>query len=141
MPSKSIHIQLKNCCSETARLCGCLEAFAAENAVPPKVLKQINLAIEELFDNIVSYGFNDQGDHRIDIFVARRGDTITVRIEDDGRPFDPLAAKAPERSCSVEKCQIGGLGIYLAKKLMDLLSYRRKGNKNVVVMKKRIAAD
>lgn len=140
MTQKSIHIQLKNCCSESGKLCQGIETFGTDTGLPPKVLKQINLAIEEIFDNIVSYGFDDQADHCIDVFLSVKGDTVTIRVEDDGRPFNPEQARAPELSCVVENCPVGGLGIFLAKKLMDLFSYRRKGKKNVVVMKKRIAA-
>jgi serine/threonine-protein kinase RsbW len=138
MPGQSTHIQLKNCCSESGKLWEFLEAFAKDIGLPRKEIKQINLAVEELFDNIVSYAFPDAAEHRIDIFVSIRGDTITVRIEDDGRPFNPLEVKAPDLSCTIEKCPVGGLGIFLARKLMDGFSYRRKETKNIVVMKKQI---
>jgi len=58
-------------------------------------------------------------------------------VEDDGQPFDPLAVPEPDTAKSLEERTIGGLGIHLVRKLMDNLEYKRQGERNLLIMKKK----
>lgn len=63
---------------------------------------------------------------------------LTVTLTDDGAPFDPLAQAAPDTDLPVEARAIGGLGIHLVRKMMDEVTYQRRGDRNVVVLVKRL---
>lgn len=129
-------IELRNDLSEIGRLAVALEEFADRHALPPRVLTQMNLAIEEIVTNIISYGYEDSSEHRIRIDLAFTNRQVTTRIEDDGKPFDPMQAKDPDVTAPLEERGVGGLGILLVKTLMDDVVYSRDGNRNVLLMTK-----
>jgi anti-sigma regulatory factor (Ser/Thr protein kinase) len=64
------------------------------------------------------------------------GDAVTIEFEDDGVPYDPTAQAAPDLGQSADEREFGGLGIFMTKKLMDTVEYRREGAKNILTMKK-----
>jgi serine/threonine-protein kinase RsbW len=136
MSSEKISFELKNCLSETGKLCHCIEDIAQSLGLAKKDVFAINLALEELFTNIVSYGYSDADEHRINIYCALEDRALVIRIEDDGDPFNPVEAAPPDFNCPLEESKIGGLGIHLVKKMMDDVTYERMNEKNIIVMKK-----
>jgi anti-sigma regulatory factor (Ser/Thr protein kinase) len=87
---------------------------------------------DELLNNIISYAFDDDGEHAIDIRVVIEETRITLTITDDGIPFDPFSLAEPDTSLSVEERGVGGLGIHLVRNLMDEVSYERVEDRNIV---------
>jgi len=132
----NLSLELKNCQTETVKLCRCVEDIGASLGLARKTVFAITLAIEELFTNIVSYGFKDDHEHTIDVTFNQEDGTLVIRIEDDGVPFNPEKAKGPDVNCALDECRIGGLGILLAKKMMDEFDYERRRNRNIITMKK-----
>ena len=116
-----------------------LEEFAEQQDFPPEALFQIQLSLEELFTNVVSYAHDDDQEHEVEIILSREGETITIEMMDDGRPFDPLQ-DAPELdvNSSLEDRDIGGAGIRLAKQLMTELRYQRDSTRNHLIMIKKV---
>ena len=116
-----------------------LEEFAEQQDFPPEALFQIQLSLEELFTNVVSYAHDDDQEHEVEIIFSREGETITIEMMDDGRPFDPLQ-DAPELdvNSSLEDRDIGGAGIRLAKQLMTELRYQRDSTRNHLIMIKKV---
>ena len=133
--------ELKSNLSELDILCEKLESICQSLNLSQKCKFEINLALDELFTNIISYGFDDDEEHLIEITIDLEPDRVVLRVEDDGVPFNPVEASAPEVTCSLENCRVGGLGIHLIRNLMDEICYRRCGNRNVLIMKKNIPAD
>jgi anti-sigma regulatory factor (Ser/Thr protein kinase) len=131
-----LSLELKNCQTETEKLCRCVEDLGETLGLAQKTVFAITLAIEEIFTNIVSYGFKDDHDHVIVVTLNREDGTLVIRIEDDGEPFNPENARKPDVNCPLEESKIGGLGIHLAKKMMDEFEYERRRNKNIITMKK-----
>lgn len=131
-----VSLQLKNCQTETEKLCRCVEDFGKTAGLAPKAVFSLTLALEELFTNIVSYGFEDGAEHAIDITIDHDDGTLVVRLEDDGIPFNPETAEKPDVRCPLEESKIGGLGIHLAKKMVDEFVYERRNDKNIITMKK-----
>lgn len=132
----TLRLELKNAQSETERLCRCVEDFATSTGLDKKTAFRITLALEELFTNIVSYGFQDGLEHTIGITLEKENRALVFRIEDDGVPFDPMNAEAPDVKCPLEESKVGGLGIHLVKKMMDEIVYERRDDKNIITMKK-----
>ncbi len=116
-----------------------LEEFGEQHGFPMDALLQIQLALEELFTNVVSYAHDDDLEHEVEIKFSRESETITVEIMDDGCPFDPLH-DAPELDIesSLEERSIGGAGIRLAKQLMTELRYQRNSGHNHLTLVKKI---
>ena len=139
MPTEKYTLNLKNDLSELDKLHPFLEEIGQRMSVPKKCLFETNLTLEEVFSNIVSYGFSDRADHLIKITVTIGKGNLTVRVEDDGRPFNPLKAKEPELPDDVEDCKPGGLGIHLIKHFMDEIRYQRHQKRNVLTMTKKPA--
>ncbi len=126
--------------SEVQRLSDLVQEFGERHDLPPKVIFALDLALEEILMNVISYGYPDGGDHQIIVRLALDRGEVTAEVEDDGRPFNPLEVPEPDVSRSLEERQIGGLGIHLTRKMMDGLDYRRQGDKNLLMMKKRVVA-
>ena len=141
MSKKSYSFELKSSLSELDRLCLNLETFGKKFGFSKKLIFEINLALDELFTNIISYGFKDDDEHVIKVTLTPDKDELCLCIEDDGMPFNPIDFETPDVSCSVEECKIGGLGIHIMKKLMDDACYERCGDKNVLNLKKKLGDD
>ena len=137
MVKKFYSFELKNELSELGQLCENCEEVGRDINLSDKTIFEMNLALDELFTNIISYGFSDQQEHTIKINITIEGDQLQMRIEDDGVPFNPLASKTPDFQCGIEECKIGGLGIHLIKKLMDDVHYQRVSDKNVLVLRRK----
>ena len=99
----------------------------------------IDLAVEELFVNIAHYAYNpDTGYASVLVDVIKDPLSVEITFIDNGKPYDPLAKSDPDTSLSVEDRPIGGMGIFLVKKSMDLVNYEYKDGKNILTIKKNI---
>ncbi len=117
-----------------------LETLAREQGIPPKVLHEIQLAVEELLTNILNYAYPDQREHEIKVRLLPGESEFIIEVADDGRPFNPLEQPKPDLTLPLEQRPIGGLGIYMIRKSMDRIEYRRADGKNILVMVKKIKA-
>ena len=138
MPKKKYSFTLKSNLSELETLCQQMEKFGQSLGLTKKCIFEINLALDELFTNIISYGFADDDEHMIKVTLTPQNKTLCLCIEDDGLPFNPIDAQQPDLECTVEDCKIGGLGIHLIRNLMDDICYERCGDRNVLTLKKSI---
>lgn len=138
MAKKEYSFELKSSLSELDNLCCNLENYGKKIGLSKKFIFEINLALDELFTNIISYGFKDDNEHTIKVTMTPENDDLCMCIEDDGIPFNPVQFESPDVSCSVEECKIGGLGIHIMKKLMDDICYQRRGKKNILTLKKKL---
>ena len=88
----SLANDLRGISSAAARI----DAFCAAQGLSPGIRFDVTLAVDELVTNTIGYGYDDGGEHSIDLVLRVEGDTLTVEIADDGRAFDPLRAPAPD---------------------------------------------
>jgi anti-sigma regulatory factor (Ser/Thr protein kinase) len=138
MIAERVSLELRNSLSELDTLCQILQQFGEALGLSNKALFQICLAMEEVFSNIISYGYTDDAVHWIKIAISHDQGILMIRLEDDGIPFNPLWAAEPDCECPVEDRKVGNLGIHLCKKVMDDMIYERCGNKNILTLKKDI---
>lgn len=120
------------------RLADAVDAFCTDHAVPPPVATNLNLVLDEILTNIISYGFKDDGRHDIEIDLRLDSGTLAVEVIDDGVAFDPLELPPPDLEAALEDRPIGGLGIHLVKSLMDSVEYRREGERNRLSLRKNV---
>jgi serine/threonine-protein kinase RsbW len=136
MPAKKYILTLKSDLADLEKLRSFVEEIREALSVSKKCQFETNLALEEAFSNALSYGFDKRTDRFIKITITTVKGVLNIRIEDDGKPFNPLEAKEPTFQYDIENCEIGGLGIHLIKHVMDDIRYERNQNKNVLTMKK-----
>jgi anti-sigma regulatory factor (Ser/Thr protein kinase) len=111
-----------------------------DNVVSPSISKQYNVVIDEIFSNIVKYGFktkNDSNFINIKLKIDNREKLITMIFEDNGIKFNPLEREDPNIKLSADERNEGGLGIYIVKKMMDKVTYEYKDNKNYLILNKK----
>ena len=125
---------------EVARVNAAFADFAEGHAVPVAVRRSLNVALDELLTNTVSYGLADAGGEA-SIDVELHPDRIIVTLSDNGRAFDPFGQSAPDTTLSVEDRPIGGLGIHLVRRLVDDVNYQRLSDQNVVTLTKRLVGE
>ncbi len=116
------------------------DAFCAESGADSAAAFALNLCLEEVFANCASYGCGLDPKQKIEISLSARGDEIFAEVSDSARAFDPLTqAPSPDLSADADSRSVGGLGVFLVKKYMDEVSYRREGGKNVLSMRRKLA--
>jgi sigma-B regulation protein RsbU (phosphoserine phosphatase) len=135
-----VTVHLRNDLAELEHLSRAVASFGEKRQWAENVVASINLALDELITNIISYGYEDHGPHEIVLRMSVQDGELTAELEDDGKAFNPLQAPEPDLTKPIEERPIGGLGIHLARKVMDRVEYRRELGKNLLVMKKRISA-
>ena len=114
-----------------------IDEFCALHGIPPATAYAVNLSVDELLTNTISYGYEDGGEHRIDLTIRLDGDVLAVEISDDGIEFAPDSADDPDTAASIEDRPIGGLGIFLTRQMMDSFDYRRDEGRNIVTLTKK----
>lgn len=105
--------------------------------IPESELRQISVIIEELFSNIVRFGYHDRKDHRVEIRLKRTHDELCIEITDDGVPFNPIDYKLGVAN-DPAAMDTGGMGITLVKTFSDSITYERSENKNCLIIHKMI---
>ena len=96
---------------------------------------QVDVAVEELFVNIAHYAYGP-GKGTAKIQVEQEDGTIVITLIDSGIPYNPLAKEDPDVTLSAAERQIGGLGIFMAKKNLDDIQYRYEDGKNILTLRK-----
>ncbi len=137
MMSKKISVELKNELTEIGRISQIIGEFCASNKLPPDTAFALNLSLEEILTNIIRYGYDDNDDHVIHVRLNLHQDQVYIEVEDDGKPFNPLEVEPPNIHKPLDERPIGGLGIHLVKNHMDSLQYKRKEERNLLIMKKK----
>ena len=115
-----------------------VEDFLADKPISFKTRTQIDLAVEEIYINIASYAYPDS-EGNAEIILSENNGEFVMTFIDEGVPYDPLAKEDPDVTLSADKRDIGGLGVFLAKQVMDEIDYERTDGQNILTMKKILA--
>ncbi len=112
-----------------------LEAFSC----PLKMQMQIDVAVDEIFSNIARYAYPDgQGEAAVRVEFEPQTRTVSIIFTDGGIPYDPTTNADPDVTLPAEDRAVGGLGIFLVKKLMDSVDYVRQDGKNILRIRKNL---
>ena len=130
--------EIPNHPSELAPALDKLESLLLGEGLSRKTADEIRLVAEEGLSNIIRYAHDGEGRNRIQVTLSVERDEIQLELQDDGRPFNPLEMPEPDLSSPIEERPEGGLGIYLMKALTDEAVYARKGDRNVLLLKKNL---
>lgn len=100
---------------------------------PPEKMTMTAICAEEIFVNIASYAYEDKtGEARIDEEIKKG--RISLCFQDSGKPYNPLEKEDPDTTLSVQEREIGGLGIFMVKNMMDTVTYEYRDGWNRLTM-------
>jgi anti-sigma regulatory factor (Ser/Thr protein kinase) len=111
-----------------------------ESGIAHDAAGRVELAVEEVFVNIALYAYNESASGGEVTVRCRVGpEILSLEFVDEGLPFNPLEREDPDITLTAWEREPGGLGLFIVKKIMDAVEYRREGKKNVLRMSKRMA--
>jgi serine/threonine-protein kinase RsbW len=109
-----------------------VERFLEQHGVAQRAAYHVQLAFEELVTNVIKYAFDDDRDHAISYALRVADDRVSLSLEDDGRPFDPVSSPLPPLAANLEEAEVGGLGLRVLRKAATSFRYRREAGVNHV---------
>ncbi len=114
-----------------------VDELLSQYKCPMKAQAQIDIAIDELFSNIVHYAYHpDVGPATVRVEVLEEPLSVVITFIDQGVPYDPLSKADPDVTLSADDREVGGLGIYIVKKNMNEITYEYKDGKNILRIRK-----
>ena len=126
----SVRFEITNQLSELSTIAPVVSEFAAAQGLSSKGLYIINLVLDEIVTNIISYGFKDDRPHSIGIELGLEGPILSMEVTDDGHPFSIADAPGINVGLPLDERPIGGLGCHLVRKMMDEVHYERRAGCN-----------
>lgn len=137
-----LHVKLlpKNAISVTptmesiTQVAAFVEGTLEKRQVPRKVMVKMNIAVDEIFSNIVHYS----GAENATVECTVQENEVAVVFTDDGRPYDPTEKTAPDTAASADERDAGGMGIFIVKNFMDSVEYVYHDERNILTLKKRM---
>lgn len=115
-----------------------LDDYSRKHHLPPRLVSDVQLALEEHLTNILSHGYDPNNPGPVTVRFQLEEDDLRVEVEDQGPPFNPLEHPAVDVNRPIEERPLGGLGIHLMRQLVEELEYRREGTSNVLTLRKRM---
>lgn len=106
---------------------------AGKTSLSQEKIGRVDLVLEEVVQNILSYAYSSASQGSIEIGCGATSDNIFfMKIQDQGRPFNPLMQRTPDLKGDIANRQEGGLGIFLTQQMSDRISYQWQDGKNVL---------
>ena len=137
----TFELSLINDLQEIGAAAAKVDAFCEARGLSPQIAYAVNLSIDEILTNTISYGYDDDEQHRIDLTLRVDGETLVVMIVDDGRAFDSSLTQDPDVETALEERALGGLGLFLVQQMMDDVVYQRRDERNVITLMKSMAKE
>ena len=133
-------IKLKNQVGELVHVARFIEEIGKELGLGMELMKDLNLVMEEMVSNIIFYAYPEKSEATIELAAECDGKELTLLLSDYGREFDPTQKDDPDLDVNPAEREIGGMGIYIVRSLMDNVTYQRLGDKNLLTLKKAIVS-
>lgn len=131
-------MDLRNNYIELPRLKEAVHRYCHLRGLPSNVLFALDLSLDEILTNVISYGYDDEHEHRITVEIHSTAAFVEVEVKDDGKPFNPLEHQCHHTESALTDRPVGGLGIHLVRSYMDEMRYRREGERNCLTMRKNL---
>ena len=111
-----------------------MESEMEKFEVSPKISMKLLIAIDEIYSNIVRYS----GATEATVSINKVENYLKLQFKDNGKPYNPLEAEEPDITASAEDRSIGGLGIFMVKKMLDNVEYSYVDNYNILTLTKNL---
>jgi anti-sigma regulatory factor (Ser/Thr protein kinase) len=131
-------LRIRNRMEDMSAVVAMVDEFYARFKIPEAAVNDLNLCLDELICNTISYGYPDDGVGAITVRLVYTPGQLRAEIHDDGVAFNPLEAEPPNLTGSVQTRKVGGVGIHFVKELMDDIVYQRVGDENQLTLTKNI---
>ena len=131
-------LALKNNIGEINRLHSFIEEVGEAFALPMKTVMNLNLVLEEAVTNVIMYAYPQEQSEYIYLTAKKLDDRLVFVLTDSGKAFDPTQPPDADITLSADERQIGGLGIFLIRKIMNEVKYERIDEKNVLTLEKEL---
>jgi serine/threonine-protein kinase RsbW len=132
------NLVIGNTIAEMQKVVDFVDRFGATHNIPKVITNDLNLCLDELLNNTISYGYEDRQPHSIVVNLALTPGLLTAEVQDDGKPFDLRKATPVVPGGTLRSRRIGGLGVHFVKTLTDEVAYMRAGRHNVVRIRKKL---
>ena len=129
---------LKNEISEISKLAVFIEELGEELNLTPDLVFNLNLVLEEAVSNVILYAYPKDEQQEISLSANVSENNLVFVLTDSGKEFDPTQAPDADITLSAEERQIGGLGIFLIRQIMNQIEYQRIDGKNVLTLGKQL---
>jgi serine/threonine-protein kinase RsbW len=131
------HLELDGVAEQLSALMQFAQRFQADSGLSDADTFALELVLEELFMNVALHGSKGRSSSpRVAVTLGTAANEMLIEMEDDGAPFDLLAAPAPDVSADLDQRPIGGLGVHLIREMMDHVEYQWVSGRNRVVLRK-----
>ena len=131
-------LRIRNQMTELEKVNQFIGEISEELGLSMEMTMDLNLVIEELVVNVVSYAYPQGTDGEIELMVTSDDKELTLVLSDQGREFDPTSKEDTDMSVNPAERELGGMGIFLVKNIMDEVTYQRFKGKNLLTMTKKI---
>ena len=127
-------LELTNRVTDVSRLETFLKKIGEKLSLSSSMVFQLNIALEEVVSNVMLYAFPRHESHTFQLTFQLSAGQLVFTLTDDGIPFNPTEVPGIDLSVPAEERPVGGLGVFLARMLMDEVNYRREDDKNILTL-------
>ena len=131
-------LKLKNQIGELERVNQFVEEIGEELGLGMELQMNLNLVMEEMVSNVIFYAYPENKTADIELVAESDGKELTFILSDQGKEFDPTQKEDADPNVNPIEREIGGMGIYIVKNIMNKVTYQRLEGKNLLTMKKEI---
>ena len=129
---------IKNQMTELEKVNQFIDEIGEELGLNMELTMNLNLVMEEMVVNVISYAYPEGSDAEIELLAKSDGKELTLVLSDQGREFDPTMKEDSDMSVNPALRDIGGMGIFIVKNIMNKVSYQRLEGRNLLTMTKSI---
>lgn len=131
-------IRIKNQISELEKVAQFIEEIGEELQLSMELQMNLNLVMEEMVSNVIFYAYPEGTEADIELLAKSDDRELTFVISDQGREFDPTAMEDNDLNVNPAERDLGGMGIFIVKNIMNKVTYQRLDGKNLLTMTKGI---
>jgi anti-sigma regulatory factor (Ser/Thr protein kinase) len=138
--SATVTLRIGNRIAEMKKVVEAVDEFGASHGLARTVVHALNVSLDEILNNTISYGYVDDKRHEIVVRLSLVRGELVAEVHDDGVAFNPLEAPSPKLSGGLYERGLGGLGVHFVRSLMDNVEYVREDGLNRLRLRKRFAS-
>ena len=131
-------LRIKNQVSELEKVAQFVEEIGEELGLNMELQMNLNLVMEEMVSNVIFYAYPEGVDAEIELLAKSDGKELTFVLSDQGKEFDPTAKEDADLDVNPADRELGGMGIFIVKNIMNKVTYQRLEGKNLLTMTKGI---
>ena len=130
--ANTLSVSFANDMKELTHVLQVVNVFLEPRALSSKLVYAVNLILEEILMNIITYGYDDEDSHEIEVQIGVEEEEVALTVIDDGKEFNPLTIPRPDRSKSATDRIEEGLGLQFVRHMRNAMEYRREESKNIL---------